>query len=559
MHTKNSIITSFLLANKGRVLLTFLSALFANVLTLLLMISIGKYFELLFDYNATRAQVLDIFPSTFFDTVPHFMVFFGVLVGLRFVFYFLERFQTGVLGERLVRSLREQLFEHQLYLNMRIYDQDGTGKYLLRYSGDLKSVQNYVTKGIIRFASDAALLVLAMSTILWLNPQLVWPFLICIAAILIITALLNRSLYNVSVKRRDTRSGMLSFVSSRLNAMLSIKSFNKERPELNKFKRRSERLYNHGVNYHRIYNLIFSGIPMLLYVLLGAVLWTTYNHQQLYGEISETALLGSILIILSMMPIFRRTLRVSVVWKIGNISFNKLIAILRLEQEENRSNPDLELENGAVKLKNLDFGFESAKPLFKALDLAFKPGEINVVQGKIGQGKSSLIKLLLGIYTPDSGVITIDDKDLANSNPKSIRRNIAVVSDDWPLLGKTVFEAISYSRKSEKRIGAEKMLNQLQESMPKKLHLTLDDTIGNQGAKLSKGQKKLLNYARALLTKKPILVIDDPFNGLDKETRKHVGEILDRIKKKRTIIVLNQGPLNGYLKTDHELQLQTTK
>lgn len=522
------------------------------------MVSIGKYFELLFGFESHRAQILDFLPAFFFDTVPNFLIFFGSLVLLRGTFFFIERYNTGILGELMVRDLREKLFEHQLHLNMKVYDDRGTGKYLLRYSGDLKSIQNYLTKGVIRFSSDIVLLGLGLGTILYLTPELFPVFIIGIPTVMLGTWIANRYLYNVSVKRRDTRSGLLSFVNSRLSAMLSIKSFNKENPELKKFLKRSGRLYRHGRKYHRYYQFIQALIPTLLFLMLGGLFYAAWRLKGLGVSIDQGVVLGSILILISMLPFLRRTLRVSVVWKLGNISFGKLLKVFELEKEPHHDQPDLRFVEGALEIQDVDFGFNENNPVFNGLQLQMKPGTVNLVRGKLGAGKSSLIKLLLGIYSPQSGKIFIDGNPIENVNPKSIRRKIAVVSDDWPLLGRTVFEAISYSRKQDRRPAAEKMLDRLQEFLPPEQQLSLDDLIGEHGNTLSKGQRKILNYTRALLTRKPILVIDDPFSGLDKKGREHIGTMLDRLRSKRTIIILNQNSLNGYLRLDQELQLHAT-
>jgi len=142
------------------------------------------------------------------------------------------------------------------------------------------------------------------------------------------------------------------------------------------------------------------------------------------------------------------------------------------------------------------------------------------------------------MYKPASGSILIDGQNCHQVNAKTLIKKIAIVSDEMPLLGKTVFEAISYSRNKLKKPKAEKVLNELQRHHKKKL--ALDDRIGDLGCRLSKGEKKILILARALLTSKPILLIDEPFESLEESTQQKLSVILNRISKKRTILIFSR-------------------
>ena len=540
MQTKGSILRSFLAGNKWLVVLTFILTLCSSLLTILIPISIGKYYDLMFNYHSQRAQVLDFLPGWVADTIPHFLLFFGALVLFKFITAYYERYLTGMLGEFLVFNIRDRLFKHQLHLNMEVYDQKGIGKYLLRYSGDLKSIQNYFSKGIIGFAGDMVLLMLAVVTMLLVDYRMFIVFVVAIPAILIPVILLNRKLYNVSVDRRNIRSGMLSFVNKRLRGVVSIKAFNKEKPEYNKFERRSRRLLASGIQYHRVSSLIHVIIPTLLYTMLGGILFFAY-YQKLHNQlvVEEGTLLTCLLLIITMMPVFRRTFRVVVHWKLGKISFTKLLNVLNLEQDEHQEKTDLIVEDGLVEVKDLSFAYEGNAPLFKMARMTFSPHKTHLVKGGTGVGKTSLIKLLMGIYRPTEGAIFIDGQNIDEVNPRSLRKKVTVVSNDFPLLGKTVFEAVSYSRKPEKRQAAEHMLDRVQRALPSAIKLSLDDAIGDLGNNLSKGQKRILSYTRALLTRKPILILDEPFLGLDEENSKNLARMIEQLKKKRTIIVLN--------------------
>ena len=111
MPHKWSILKSFIRRHIATVVLVLCAGLLANVLTIAIPVSIGKYYDLLFEYHSRRAQVLDFLPQSWWDTVPHFLTFFFMLIILRTVLAFIDRFYTGKLGELLVKEMREKLFE----------------------------------------------------------------------------------------------------------------------------------------------------------------------------------------------------------------------------------------------------------------------------------------------------------------------------------------------------------------------------------------------------------------------------------------------------------------
>ena len=127
MYKKWPYLKKFLYDNRFLALGAFGASLISNVLTVLIPVSIGKYYNLVFGFESSKSAVLNIFPDSFWTTVPRFITFFLVLVLLKIIAGYLEKYLTGVLGEKLSFRIRNQLFEHQLKMNMREYDEKGIG------------------------------------------------------------------------------------------------------------------------------------------------------------------------------------------------------------------------------------------------------------------------------------------------------------------------------------------------------------------------------------------------------------------------------------------------
>lgn len=535
MWRKQDLLRSFFRNHWKAVAVTFLASLLAGVATIAIPVAIGKYYDFLFGFHSQRARLLEYLPGNWND-MPTFLVLFFALVILKTLFSFAEKYGTGVLGEHLVYDLRNQLFWHQLKIPVSDYEERGAGRYLLRFSGDLKSIQNYLTRGILRFVSDGLLLLLAFGLLLALDLQL---GLLTLAGLLLPIGavwLLNRRLARATRRQRNRKSGLLDFTNMRLRAIHTIRFFNKEVPEQAKFEQRAEKVLSAGISYQRMVGLIQALVPGSLYLLLAGLFTFVYYRRP--SGVDGGSILIFVILLMTLLPIFRRMLRVNVVWELGRISFEKLLNVLNRAEVELADLPRIRLEHGLIEVEELSFNYGKTQ-VFDRLNLHIPAKGVTVIQSPAGSGKTTLIKLLSGLYRPSAGSIRIDGQDISKVSGKSLRKNIALVSSELPLLGNNVFEAISYSRKADKRPPARLLLAHLQKHNPDLPPLKLDDPVGDLGSRLSKGQVKLLSYARAILTDKNILLLDEPFEGLDPSTIPFWIEQLHALARDKTVVVFS--------------------
>jgi len=217
-------VLSFAAGQRKRITITVMMAVLTSLITVLIPVSIGKYYELIFNLTSSRAGALSWLPAEFFSTLPRFMLFLGSLIVLKFIFQFSYRYLTQLLGERLVKNVREHLFLHQLRLDTSVYEQRGTGRYLLRYSGDLKGMRDVFTRGMIGLTSDVILLATVLIALASADFWLVVPIMIGLPLLAVPIWWLNRRLYNVSTSRRNRTSGLVSFVNQRQGAINTIKA-----------------------------------------------------------------------------------------------------------------------------------------------------------------------------------------------------------------------------------------------------------------------------------------------------------------------------------------------
>jgi ABC-type bacteriocin/lantibiotic exporter with double-glycine peptidase domain len=540
MHTKKTLILDFLRRHPFLPGICLLSGLINSLFILLIPVSLGNYYQLVFHSHANRGKILDYVGLQLGKTAGEFLCFFIVLVLLRGLFTFLEKYFTGITGELFSKQLREKLFSHQLSMTLEQHYRKPVGKYLLRYGSNLKSIRNYLTRGIIVFVRDLLFVAISFWVLALLDARLTLLIAGCLPVLFLLIIGCNRRLKSITRQTRNIRSANLSFVHTRLTALTTVKVFNRESIEEENFARRSGKLFGVARQYQQVYSLIYALLPVMVYLLLTLVLFTIYRFNTSGGaSVDGGTLITFILLVITLFPILKRILKVDVVWQAGNLSFAKLSSLLNSATEAKTPDTSCECRDGKIVFRHVTFGYMAEKPVLRELSFTAYPQQITRLTGLQGAGKTTLFKLLLRLYEPWQGDILLDGQPLGSYSPKAVRRCITLVSAQVPLLGKTVFEAVSYSRKPEKRPAVLAMLQELRFSPGRYGEPDLDYVIGDSGNNLSAGQQKILMLARALLTGKKVLLLDEPFAGLDAGARKHMVELINGLSRKCTILLID--------------------
>lgn len=513
----------------------------SGLLAVAIPVSIGLYYDLVFNFSTHRSQILSPLPDAWTATTPAFLVFLLALVVLRLSTMFTEHYHSSVIGEYFSQSLREKMYHHQMKAHMSYYDLKGTGKYLLRYSGDLRSIQNFLTLGLFQFAGDVSLLTLALTAMLVLDIPIALITLLGIGSTVAILYVFNRQLYRISEKRRDSHSGLVSFVARGLRGMLSIKMLNRESVEMKRFAKRSHKLLRLGKTLRLVQSAITSLIPAMSYLVLIVILWYVWRESASVGAgTPRGGLVGFVLLFVTILPILRRVLQVESIWKMGSISFHKLIAIFEQDTEASRGEPSA--ITGDIAFDNVAFRYGDTA-IFSDLSFRIPWKQSTLLRIEPGMGRSTVLKILTKVYEQHSGVIRYGELDSKEIDPWNIRRAVAIVSESLPLLGRDVFEAISYGKQSDREKDAAAMLKRIQGARKHKLgHLSLNSAIGEAGEALSTAQRMLLLYARAFLSDKPYLLIEDDLLWASSKVKENVADILREMRTEKTILWIASSP-----------------
>ncbi len=529
------------------VLLLMGTGLVNSLLILLLPLCLGRFYEQVFGGVSNRSMALTVLGlgGIAGTTWTSFFTLFGGLIGLRGLAEYAENQLKGRLGEAAVQAIRERVFAHHLALPAQIHHQKAVGKYLLRFSSDFGSIRQYLIKGMVGFTRDVLFMLLAIGVLLWLNASLTGLLLISVLPFVLLFYWVNGRLGAYADRRRNVRSAYLNHVITRLTTFETIKVFNRNPVENEQFNSRSENLTTANKNVIRWQSGLTALVPVAVYTLLMILMLGVHNGiPNGLSRANGGVLVTFMLLVLSLRPVFRRLLRVGTIWRAGRTSLHKLADFLTQPTEAVSHQAELTVKQGTIAFHSVSFAFEPSRPVLTDLSFSVAGGTTVQLTGEAGTGKTTLLKLLLRLYDPTDGNILIDGQDLATCSPVSVRKQLTLASPEVPLMGRTVFEAVSYSRRADKRPRAQKFLDQLQTLAELPHRLTLNDPIGEQGSLLSTGQRSVLRLLRALLTRKPILLLDEPFEGLSESGIAQLFDWLQQPNRQpHTVLLVSSRPL----------------
>ncbi len=453
---------------------------------------------------------------------------------------FANNYTISLIGDKLVLDMRRKLYQHLQNLPMRFYDKSSTGGLMERLMGDVGQVQSMVAGQTITLASDIVACVVAVFFMTSLN----WRMTLLLS-LFVPMYVLN---YHFFIKRireygehlREKMEDMSSSMQERLSGAMAVKAFGQERHEDKRFAGEAYEAKNSGVKVHN-FSVAFGTTANLIYwvgqtgiYLLGCYL-VVKNEMTLGSVIAFTSycvyLLGPAVRFSQMTEQVERAM----------ISVNRIGELL----DEPPEPPDpvdvvhVEKFQGHVTLENLCFGYEKDSLVLKNINIDVPAGKTVALVGHTGCGKTTIISLLLRFYRPVSGRLLIDGIDINRYSHACLRNNIAMVPQDPVLFEGTVRENIAYGRPTapmEEIIAAAKAAE---------IHKTItelpdgyDTFLGEEGMKLSVGQKQRLIIARALLADPAILVLDEATSSLDTESERLLQKALNRIMANRTSFVV---------------------
>lgn len=485
--------------------------------------------------------------ETFFEDNQAQLLWMGlvILVMLPIVQVLWELlFHQGLMGTYPM-SIRWRAHRYLLRQSVSFYQNDFAGRIANKLMQTAISVREVVTRIVDILVYVAVYFTAALFVVVEANAKLALPFIIWLAAYIVILRVFIPRLKNVSREQADARSIMTGHVVDAYTNIATVKLFSHADREEAYAKKSMTGFLDTVFRQMRLVTVLNSCLSILNLVLLASVgLLSISLWQQDVVTTGDIAIAIALVLRLQGMSQW-------ILWEVSGLFENVgtvqdgISTISREREVMDAPNAGaLAVNKGEIAFDKVRFHYGKESGVIDGLDLRIAPGEKVGLIGRSGAGKSTMVNLLLRFYDLEGGKITIDDQDIGQVRQNDLRANIGVVTQDTSLLHRSIMENVSYGRPGVTR---EEVLEALKKAhalefteglIDKDGNQGLDAQVGERGVKLSGGQRQRIAIARVLLKNAPILVLDEATSALDSEIEAAIQDSLFDLMEGKTVIAI---------------------
>lgn len=465
------------------------------------------------------------------------------LIGLNLVSMYANKYATFNMNKtthNILKTIRQELYEHIQKLSFSFFDERPVGKILARVVGDVNSLSELFNKSVTTVMPQILTLILVTIIMFLMNVKLALISMIMLPLLILglsILELISRKRWQVF---RQKRSNLNGFTHESFSGIKILQNFTFEKESQKRFKSSVGDMREGFINAVKVNDWLWAiveasfGISTLIIFLVGAKLIRN-------GEIS----IGQITAFISYTSMFwRPILNISSYYNILITNFasaERIFEIMDIKPgiDEMESAELMPKIKGRVEFENVSFAYEKDIKVLHNVSFKVKPGEKIALVGPTGAGKTTITSLISRFYDTTEGRVLIDGKDISKVNLYSLRSQMGVMLQDTFLFSASIKENIRYGKldaKDEEIIAAAKAVNAHEFIM--KLEKGYDTQVNERGSRLSVGQRQLISFARALLANPRILILDEATSNIDTATEILVQKGINKLLAGRTSFVI---------------------
>ena len=459
---------------------------------------------------------------------------------LRGVTSFINEYSTSFLSGTLVKNIRVELFDKLLHLPMGYFADNQSGRTVSRITNDVNQISNAGFNIITVTVKDGVTIIGLLGWLFYTDWQLTLITFVLLPVVAICVRYVSKRLRSLSRRNQQYMGEMTQVLGETVNAAKVVKVYGGQEQEKNRFGAAITNLLNTNVK-QSITSSLNTGITQLIIaVALSAILYFAAERAR-NNQLTAGDFMSYLSAMLMLFAPFKRITNMSQTLQLGLAAGESVFAFLDEKSEPETGHKALAPLKQAITLEDVVFRYPSAeRNAINHLNLTIEAGKIVALVGASGCGKTTLANMLSRFLIADTGRIAYDGVDINDLDLKSLRSQIALVSQDVVLFNGTIMDNIAYGELSHHRREdverAAKMANAWQ--FIEKLPQGLDTLIGENGTKLSGGQRQRIAIARALLKNAPILILDEATSALDNESERLVQAALEQLMQARTTIVI---------------------
>jgi subfamily B ATP-binding cassette protein MsbA len=444
-------------------------------------------------------------------------------------------------GEEIKKRLQFDMVNSLIKTDTQIIDKKHSGKFISNLTYDVTHITNLLSNAILTLFKDSLTLIGLLAVMFLQNWKLALISIVMIPLASISAKILGKRIRKVTTEAQEKSGYLTTYLVELFKNHKLIKIFQKETMEVNRADKYLAQLKDKNKKIQTVF-VRLSPIMETLTGLMVAILIFYAGKLMAKGEVDINNFFSFLAAMMLAYQPVRSLSTLNMVINQGLSAASRIIPIIDQENKIKNSNnaKSLNIKNAQINFNNLNFSYEIEEgKTLESVNLEFEGGKMTSLVGHSGSGKSTILNLIPRFYEAQSGDISIDGQSIYNVTIESLRNEISMVSQETTLFDDTIKNNIKYGRENatdEEVFQAAKLsyCDEFISNLPNKY----ETLIGENGVRLSGGEKQRLSIARAMMKKSSIILLDEATSSLDSETESKIQNALKILTKDKTTIVI---------------------
>ncbi len=477
-----------------------------------------------------------------FDGIARMALFFVLMMVATFVLSVFQDVLLNVIGQRVMRDLRDEIFRKYQSIEVSFYDKNPVGRLMTRLTNDVDSLNELFTAGVVEVLGDIVLIVGALWMLFYYNWKLALVSLLVVPLLVVATAWFQRGA-RVGFRAVRTKIARLNaFTQEHLSGAQTVQLFNREQKAFQQFddinrahlQANLDTIFYFAVFYPLVGLISSTGIAVLIWYGGGLTIQNAITLGTLVAFVQYTQRLW--------MPIQDISDKYNIL-QAAVIASERVFKLLDtpdgITSPEQTATIAANEIKGQIEFRNVWFAYKDEDWVLKDVSFVAQPGESIAFVGATGSGKTTITNLLMRFYDIQRGEILLDGVNIRAWDLQTLRENFAVVLQDVFLFSGDVAANIRLGKQTIAQDQVEWAAREVQASkFIEKLPDRYATTVKERGAGFSVGQKQLISFARALAFDPRILILDEATSSIDTETEQLIQQAIERVMTNRTSIII---------------------
>lgn len=467
------------------------------------------------------------------------LLMLGVLlieVLLQFTFIYFANW----VGQHIIRDIRAKIFRHILQFKMSFFDKNSVGKLVTRVVSDIETIAAFFSNGVFTILSDILKMFAVTIIMLFLNWQLALITLLILPFLIYATKVFQVAIKATFQEVRNQVANLNGFVQERVTGMKIVQLFNRENIEYQNFKEINQKHKKAYIKAIWYYSVFFPIAEILSSIGIGLIVWFGGGQAIKDTGISVGMIMGFIQFAQMLFRPLRQIADKFNQLQMGIVAGERVFKVIDTQSTIAKNGSVVaEKLKGDIVFDNVRFSYIKDEEVLKGISLTVNSGQTIAIVGATGAGKSTIINLINRFYEIDSGIISIDGVSIARYNLESLRDQVAIVLQDVFLFSDSILNNITLKNTAiseEEVVAAAKQIgiHEFILSLPGGYHYNVKE----RGAMLSSGQRQLIAFLRAYVSRPSILILDEATSSVDSHSEQMIQFATEKITKGRTSIVI---------------------